>query len=504
MLGTILGGRYEIIRHLGGGGFGQTYLAQDRQLPGQPFCVVKQLKPQATDSFTLETSRRLFDREAEVLYHLGNHSQIPRLLAHFEENQEFYLVQEYIEGHSLSQELRPQSRWTEQEVIDFLQDILNILNFVHQQNVIHRDIKPANLIRRNQDHKLVLIDFGAVKQIQSQVVNAHGETRLTVAVGTPGYMPNEQANGKPRFCSDIYAVGMIAIQALTGLSPHQFPEDPRTGEILWQEQVEISQSFAKILDKIICYDFRQRYQSAQEVLAEIQQLTLLNRQPTVTFSQASQNSQNTQPTLALSTVHQPQFPQPEKLKVEKHSRLKDWQKVVIMSSILGTFMVAGLVLIAQQPASVKLQIERNGNSYTIDRSPTPSQLSSTHLGSHSSNIIYLSPSRLTRVEDINKVCQTQGQESIFYTTNFQGVNFQGRMDLSIPPAQACNHDYTGTFIDRGSDGQICTGTVRYFATQKDSQGISAAKIIWTVQGDHSCSSVGEKIELPLYRTEVTP
>ncbi len=272
MLGKILGGRYQINRHLGGGGFGQTYLAIDLHLPGQPLCVVKQLKPRMADPEALQAARRLFDTEAEVLYTLGSHEQIPRLFAHFEEAQEFYLVQEFIEGQVLSQELKIQPQFTEMEVIHLLQDILTVLEFVHQQQVVHRDIKPSNLIRRKSDRRLILIDFGAVKQIGAQLSDAH-EASVTIAVGSSGYMPNEQLAGKPRFSSDVYAVGMLAIQCLTGIYPRKLREDPKTSEIIWRDQVQVSPEFANILDTMVRYDFRQRYESAKEALEALKSLT---------------------------------------------------------------------------------------------------------------------------------------------------------------------------------------------------------------------------------------
>ncbi|MFE1746483.1 protein kinase [Coleofasciculus sp. H7-2] len=274
MLGKTLSGRYHIVKHLGCGGFGQTYLAEDRQLPGNPLCVVKQLKPKASDPLTLQVSRRLFDREAQVLYKLGKHDQIPQLLAHFEQEQEFYLVQEFIEGHELKQELPVGKQLSENQVITLCGDILKILEFVHQQDVIHRDIKPSNLMRRKQDGKIVLIDFGAVKQVSAQKTN-EGNTTLTVAIGSPGYMANEQLGGKPRFCSDIYAVGMIGIQAITGIQPSQLPEDSTTGEIIWRDKVQVSQQFADVLDKMVRYDYRHRYQTATEAL---QAFELVNSQ----------------------------------------------------------------------------------------------------------------------------------------------------------------------------------------------------------------------------------
>lgn len=271
VIGQALGGRYEIIRHLGGGGFGTTFIAEDKHLPGNHRCVVKHLKPQATDPVTLQTARRLFDTEAQVLYKLGTHEQIPQLFAYFEENKEFYLVQELIQGHDLSQEITVGKSWDEESVISLLQDILEILEFVHQQNVIHRDINPRNLIRREQDGKLVLIDFGAVKQISTTGITG-SPASFTVAIGTPGYRPSEQANGKPKLSSDIYAVGIIGIQALTGLVSNQLLTDADTGEIIWREQAKVSPELANVLDKMVRYDFRERYPSATEALQALKNL----------------------------------------------------------------------------------------------------------------------------------------------------------------------------------------------------------------------------------------
>lgn len=269
-----LGGRYTIISELGAGGFGQTFMAEDLHLPGHPKCVVKQLKPQTNDPNSLAMARRLFDTEAQVLYQLGDHDQIPRLLAHFEENEQFYLAQELIEGEPLTQELAGGQPWTEVQAIALLQDILQVLAFVHHKQVIHRDIKPPNLIRRRSDGKIVLIDFGAVKQVSTQVVNHDaGPTNLTISIGTKGYMPNEQLAGTPRFSSDVYAVGMLVLQALTGIHPKRLGEDPKTGEITWHERApHISPELAAIIDNMVCYDFRDRYPTAVEALLALRSL----------------------------------------------------------------------------------------------------------------------------------------------------------------------------------------------------------------------------------------
>jgi eukaryotic-like serine/threonine-protein kinase len=276
-LEELLGGRYRLLEPLSGGGFGQTFLAQDLHLPGNCRCVVKCLHL-FSNAAHLKTAQRLFNTEAEVLYQLGDHDQIPRLLAHFEHEQKFYLVQELVVGKSLSELLPAGQPWMESQVVEFLRDILTTLTFVHQQNVIHRDIKPANLICRTRDSKTVLIDFGAVKQVSDQYTYSNPDASHTISIGTQGYMPNEQLAGTPRFSSDIYAVGMIAIQALTGVSPRALKLDPRTSEIEWQNlATQASPGLIAVLNKMTRYDFRARYTTAVEALVAIEQLANISR-----------------------------------------------------------------------------------------------------------------------------------------------------------------------------------------------------------------------------------
>jgi eukaryotic-like serine/threonine-protein kinase len=269
----VVGGRYEISKQLARGGFGNTFLAFDIQKPDNPKRLIKHFKPVTTDPLILKHAKRLFEQEATILMSLGAHEQIPQFFDHFEENEEFYLVEEYIDGHDITEELPPyRSLLSESETIVMLKEILEVLAFVHQKNVIHRDIKPSN-IRRRIDGKIILIDFGAVKQIITSFVNTQGEAVLTVPVGTPGYMPSEQASGKPQFSSDVYAVGIIAIQALTGIVPglygNTFPTDPVTGEIIWRHLANVSFELADFIDNMIRYDFRQRYQTADFALAAL-------------------------------------------------------------------------------------------------------------------------------------------------------------------------------------------------------------------------------------------
>jgi ABC-type branched-subunit amino acid transport system substrate-binding protein len=205
---------------------------------------------------------------------LRNNSRIPELFNHFEENGNFYLVQEFMEGTPLSQELPPGQRWTEAQAIAFLREILEILNSIHQANVIHRDITPSNLIRRQTDRQIVLIDFGAVREISTFTSNSTGEILTSQAIGTSGYMPAEQFNPRstPQPYNDIYAVGIIAIQALTGQRPTNLPPDPETCEIIWdystpdRGMLQVSDRLRHILNKMVRFNFQNRYQSAAEVL----------------------------------------------------------------------------------------------------------------------------------------------------------------------------------------------------------------------------------------------
>lgn len=263
----LLSDRYYVIKALGQGGFGATFLAKDLGLPGEPSCVIKQLRPSANAPQVLQMARELFEREAKTLGRIGNHPQIPRLLDYFEDQQQFYLVQEYISGATLQQEVKRNGICSEAGVKQFLSEILPLLQYIHEQKVIHRDIKPANLIRRSQDARMVLIDFGAVKNQVNQVTGQSAHTALTAyAIGTPGFAPPEQMAMRPVYASDIYALGVTCIYMLTGKSPKDLEYNPTTGEMMWEKLVQVSQHFTNVLRKMLEVSVRNRYQSAAEVL----------------------------------------------------------------------------------------------------------------------------------------------------------------------------------------------------------------------------------------------
>ncbi len=275
IIGKLLQGRYQIVQSLGAGVFGQTYIALDVDYPDNAKCVVKLIKASSFESNYLDTLRLLFLTETETLKLLGSHQQIPEFIACFEENKRFYLVQEYIEGHALTAELPISqewgSLWSESEVVEFLLDVLSILEFVHSQGVIHCDIKPENLIRRAIDGKLVLIDFGSIQSIDFGIGAELPIHRIPVT--SLGYIPPEQFIGETQPNSDIYALGMIAIQALTGLEPLQLKADPYTNEIIWRSaNTPVNDYLAAVLSQMIRYDYQERFQSVGEVLRVLKQM----------------------------------------------------------------------------------------------------------------------------------------------------------------------------------------------------------------------------------------
>lgn len=264
----LLRDRFRVIKQIGQGGFGATFLALEENLPGKPPCVIKQLRPSGTTPYILQMARDLFAREAETLGRIGNHPQIPRLLDYFEDNAQFYLVQEYVSGFTLQQEVKKNGVYSEAGVRQFLSEVLPLLQYIHQQQVIHRDIKPANLIRRSQDARLVLIDFGAVKtQVNQVAASQSGQTALTAyAIGTPGFAPPEQMAMRPVYASDIYALGVTCIYLLTAKIPKDLEYNPTTGDMMWDHLVDISEHLTKVLKKMLEVSLRNRYQSPQEVL----------------------------------------------------------------------------------------------------------------------------------------------------------------------------------------------------------------------------------------------
>jgi serine/threonine protein kinase len=258
--------RYRPIKALGQGGFGRTFLAIDEDKPSKPHCVVKQFLPQMGKTQTLAKASQLFEREAIQLESLGRHPQIPELMAYFEQDNRPYLVQEFIEGNNLAQELEIHGAFSEAQIRVILRDILPILQFVHQNQVIHRDIKPENLILRPQDQRLFLVDFGAAKAVEASTLESAG-----TAIGSVGYIAPEQAVGFAHYTSDLYSLGVTCIHLLTDVHPyHLF--NAHDGVWMWRDRLPrpISETLYPILEQMLALMPRQRYPSAEAILQALQ------------------------------------------------------------------------------------------------------------------------------------------------------------------------------------------------------------------------------------------
>ena len=287
LIGKTLRGKYQVTSKLAQGGQSNIYYAKDITSSIDKRYIVKQFAPIYESDSQLQKAKELFNREAIILQKLGSHSQIPQIFDYFAEKEQFFLVQEFVDGQNLQQELDDKKYLTEAETIDILRDILGVLRFVHLNHYIHRDIKPSNLIRNKCDRKIYLIDFGAVKEkIKPENFDPQGNFTRTVSIGTTGYTPNEQKLGQPEFCSDIYALGMVAIQALTGVHPSKLLYD-RDGNPIWREHLPTSQhnrdpKFLDLIDRMVRCDYKKRYQSSNEVLQDLNNLTTSQATPATT------------------------------------------------------------------------------------------------------------------------------------------------------------------------------------------------------------------------------
>ena len=265
---ALLNNRYQIVKSLGRGGFGKTFLAIDTHLPSQKKCVIKQLKPIINET---EIPRWMYDRfeqEARILESLGDkHKQIPQLYAYFQQEQHFFLVQEWIEGITLTQKVKKEGVLSGEQVENILKQLLPVLSYIHGHNIVHRDLKPDNIIYRHQDQCPVLIDFGAVKEAITDLQEDMGKSAYSIAIGTPGYMSSEQAAGRPIYSSDLYSLGLTAIYLLTGKTPQQLQTNIKTGEIMWRKELpELHSSLASVIDRAIRFNPRERFATAEEML----------------------------------------------------------------------------------------------------------------------------------------------------------------------------------------------------------------------------------------------
>jgi tetratricopeptide (TPR) repeat protein len=284
MIGQLVDKRYQLIKVIGESFWGQTYLAEDTRRPGAPQCVVKQLRLGTRSLETQQTILILFQEKAEKIDKLSQHEQIPSLLAYFKEDNNLYLIEDYIVGEPLTAELKPGKTLGEKQVIALLEEILEILAFVHSEGVIHGKVKPANLIRRSSDGLLVLLGFGLggeIKEMSIEDKELLTKTERKIEenriADTGFYRPEKNAKIHPNYNSDIYGLGIIAIQALTGLSPAELTQfqTTETGpavKMRWRERSNCSRALADIIDKTIDYQSEKPYRSASEVLEELKNI----------------------------------------------------------------------------------------------------------------------------------------------------------------------------------------------------------------------------------------
>ncbi|MCW6036183.1 IMS domain-containing protein [Spirulina subsalsa FACHB-351] len=357
---TVIKNRYQIIRPLSSGGFGETFIVIDQDMPSGRQCVLKKLNPMTDDPKIYQLVQERFSREAAILEDLGkNHAQIPELYGYFEADSEFCLVQEWIVGQTLRQKVQEFGPFNESEIKTLLLDLLPVLEYVHSKRIVHRDIKPDNIILRGADNKPVLIDFGAVKETMGTVISPSGNSSRSIVIGTPGYMPSEQTAGRPVFASDLYSLGLTAIYGLTGKDPQELETDPSTGDIIWQHYApKVSPTLAGILDKAIQTSPGERYRTAREMLAELNQgqVTAPVVMPTV-----QSNAPTTYPTPSPAPYPSPPptYPAQAPTVVSNHtpsppppSGWSEWQKALITGSVIGLFVIGAIVMTRPQPAPV--------------------------------------------------------------------------------------------------------------------------------------------------------
>jgi serine/threonine protein kinase len=255
--------RYRPRKLIGRGGFGKTFLAQDEDKPSQPYCVIKQFCPEGQNNAV--KAAELFEQEALRLEQLGIHPQIPDLYAHFTQDDRQYIVQEFIEGQNLAEELQDKGIFSETDIILVLNDLLPLLQFIHQREVIHRDIKPENIIRSLFYQKLVLVDFGAAKY-----ATATSLAKTGTIIGSPEFIAPEQIRGKPTFASDIYSLGVTCLYLLTQVSPFDL-FDTSEDTWKWRDYLvnnPVGNRLGIILDKMTQNSLKLRYRNVEEILQD--------------------------------------------------------------------------------------------------------------------------------------------------------------------------------------------------------------------------------------------
>ena len=370
--GNVLGNRYEIVRELGRGGFGRSYLAIDLNKFGEK-CVLKEFAPQVRGQAELVKAKELFEREAGVLYKL-QHPQIPAFRELFRVSdggsESLLLVQEYIEGETyltkLNQLLKHQQVFSEQEMISLFHSLLPILDYIHRMGVIHRDISPDNIIYRDRDRLPVLIDFGCVKEIAATVISRYSSVKISTRIGKQGYAPEEQMmRGKVSPSSDLYAIAATALTLMTGKDASTI-YNPAEASWQWRNHLSLSPEFGAIIDRLLQHNPQHRYQSVAEVLAVLPPQierpipvaptrSATNSLPITRVNQISQLK-----TLEISPLNAPGSSPQTELAIDPNEWKKPaWQVTKVMTITLFTSVaISGVVKWVQAIDPLKMVKDR--------------------------------------------------------------------------------------------------------------------------------------------------
>ena len=388
----LLRSRFRVIRVLSDeGGFCRTYLAEDIDKLNER-CVIKQFAPKVQGTWAFKKAMELFQQEAQRLQDLGEHPQIPTLIAYFEQDQNMYLVEQFIDGQNLYKELKNQGRYNAQEIRKLLLGILPILKYIHEHDVIHRDIKPQNIIRRKTDGRLSLIDFGSSKQLSAKV-----QTKVGTAIGSHGYSPLEQIKeGKATPASDLFSLGVTCFHLLTDLSPSTLWMENGYGWVNnWREYVlqvagnDVIQSpnLVKILDKLLQKDENQRYQRVDEVIKDLveenkvyklnkshqsnqlNQLNQLNQSNRSNQSSSYSLPRGTPLTLPPSSITQ------KKQLPTRQEKSRPIKTGIILGAIAVICTMGGLWYWQSQPGQTITNIKNQSQTSPDNQTPTLTNLS---------------------------------------------------------------------------------------------------------------------------------
>lgn len=388
---ALLNNRYQIIQTLGRGGFGETSLAIDTHLPSGKKCVIKLLKPIIHEPQIPVWMQERFSTEARILEHLGEECpQIPRLYAYFSEADNFYLVQEFIEGVTLTQKLDQEGTLSQTEVQKILINLLEILDYVHNQRIVHRDIKPDNIILRSSNNQPVLIDFGAVKEAMATIMTSNGNSAYSVAIGTPGYMASEQAAGRPIYSSDLYSLALTGIYLLTGKSPQYLKTDSRTGEIVWREAApNIHSNLASVLDKAIRFHPKDRFATAKEMLTALQPTNFITTPISVKSRKKEDDTTEftNQKTIAVNVAS---------FKEEDNNWFKTLLPLIILSGIALSSFIFGFNVLLNSNKTSKPEI----STQPQEQSPLVKNTNPTPVEKPKPNIVNVQPQPETKPPEV--------------------------------------------------------------------------------------------------------